>query len=129
MTEFAAPATATGIKWAEVKGSLVTVKVHSVETGIQTAFGLADAVRGDVTIVDGPSAGDEYNDCLIFPKGLQSQLRPNVGKTVLGRVGQGAAKPGQSAPWLLQAATDADHKTAADFLARRNVVSASTPPF
>lgn len=128
MTEFASPAAATGIKWADVKGSLVMVKVHAVETGISTTFGPSDAVRADVTVVDGEHAGDEYADTLVFPKALQSQLRPNVGKTVLGRVGQGAAKPGQSAPWLLLEASDADRKAASDYLAR-SAVSANTPPF
>jgi hypothetical protein len=128
MTEFASPATANGIKWADVNGALVMVKVLSIETGIQTAFGASDAVRGDVTVVDGAGRGDDYKDCLIFPKALQSQLRPNVGKTVLGRVTQGAAKPGQSAPWLLAEASDADRKSASEFLAGV-AVSANNPPF
>lgn len=128
MTEFASPATANGIKWADVKGALVMVKVLAVETGINTAFGQSDAIRADVTVLDGSQAGEEYSDCLIFPKALQSQLRPNLNKTVLGRVGQGAAKPGQSAPWLLTEASDADRKTASDYIAGA-AVSANTPPF
>ena len=45
---------------------------------------------------------------LVFPRVLQSQLKPKVGQMVLGRLGQGTAKPGQSAPWMLTEPTDAD---------------------
>lgn len=124
--EFAAPATATGIKWDDFKGSLLLIDVSSVETAIKTAFGESDAVRANVTIVDGRSAGETYNDTLIFPKVLVSQLRPNVGKKVLGRLGQGQAKSGQSAPWKLDDATDADRATAREFIAKGKTAS---PPF
>lgn len=114
---FAAPATANGIKWADIKGSLVLVDVLAHEKGIQTAFGESDAVRANVAVLDGDSKGDTYPDCLIFPKALQSQLRPRVGSKVLGRVTQGAAKAGQSAPWLLAEATADDEKLGLAFLA------------
>lgn len=122
--EFAAPASSTGIKWEDLKGSLLLFDVHSVETGIKTTFGETDAVRADVTVLDGDAAGDTYNDTLVFPKVLQSQLRPNVEKKVLGRLGQGTAKPGQSAPWMLNDATDTDKATARAHLAKN-----ATPPF
>lgn len=122
--EFASPATSTGIKWEDLKGSLLLFEVHSLEAGIKTAFGETDAVRADVTVLDGTNAGDTYNDTLVFPKVLVSQLRPNTGRKVLGRLGQGAAKPGQSAPWMLQDATD-DDKT----VARAHVAKNAAPPF
>ena len=122
--EFASPATSTGIKWDDLKGSLLLFEVHSLEAGIKTAFGETDAVRADVTILDGSNVGETYNDTLVFPKVLVSQLRPNTGRKVLGRLGQGAAKPGQSAPWMLQDATD-DDKT----VARAHVAKNAAPPF
>lgn len=121
---FAGPASAVGIKWADINGSLVLVDVKSHETGIQTAFGTSDAVRADVVVLDGPQQGTEYPDCLIFPKGLQAQLRPRTGQKVLGRVGQGAAKPGQSAPWLLTEATPADQQVGMQWLNQNQL----TPP-
>lgn len=114
---FAAPATASGIKWADLKGSLVLVEVLAAEKGIQTAFGDTDAVRANVAVLDGDQKGETYPDCLIFPKALQGQLRPRVGAKVLGRVTQGAAKAGQSAPWLLAEATPDDEKLGLAFLA------------
>lgn len=121
--DFAAPATAAGIKWEDHKGELVLFTVHSHETGITTAFGSSDAVRADVVFLDGAGKGETYNDALVFPKVLQSQLRPNVGKKVLGRLGQGVAKAGQSAPWKLDDPTDADKTTA------RQYVASNEPPF
>jgi hypothetical protein len=128
---FASPASANGIKWADVKGALVLIDVQSVEQKIQTAFGESDAIRADVFILDGASAGDEYRDCLIFPKALQSQLRPNVGKRVLGRVIQGSAKSGQSAPWLLQEASDADKAVGVAFISKTAITTPAggKPPF
>lgn len=123
--EFAAPASATGIKWEDYKGALLLFDVRSHETGIKTPFDAnADAIRADVTVLDGPSAGEEYIDTLVFPKVLQSQLRPNVGKKVLGRLGQGAAKPNQSAPWKLDDANDKDRD-----VARAHLQQNAKPPF
>ena len=114
---FATPATAVGIKWADINGALVLIDVHSVETGIQTTFGESDAVRADVAVLDGEQAGETYPDCLIFPKALQGQLRSRIGAKVLGRVTQGQAKSGQSAPWLLAEATEDDIKVGTAYLA------------
>lgn len=122
--EFAAPASSTGIKWEDLKGALLLFEVHSVETGIKTAFGETDAVRADVAVLDGTQAGQTYNDTLVFPKVLLSQVRPSVGKKVLGRLGQGSAKPGQSAPWMLQDATEDDKAVARAYVAKN-----ATPPF
>lgn len=130
---FASPASAAGIKWADINGALLLLEVHSVEKDITTTFGPSDAVRADVTVLDGPSKGDEYRDTLVFPKGLQSQLRPNIGQKVLGRLGQGQAKPGQSAPWLLAEATDADKQIGVAYLngqlATPAAAGGNTPPF
>ncbi len=105
---FSTPSTATGITWADLKGSLLAIAVHSKETGIQTVHGPSNAIRADVTVLDGPKRGESYEDTLIFPKVLQSNLGPRVGELVLGRLGQGHAKKGQSAPWTLEDPTPAD---------------------
>ena len=117
MSQFASPASATGIEWATLKGALLMIHVTEVVKDIQTSYGVTDAVRATVTPVDGESAGAAYEDTLVFPRALKAQLAPNVGKTVLGRLGQGQAKPGQSAPWLLTEASADDQKTAAAFVA------------
>lgn len=97
-----------GIKWEHYNGALLIIDVHGVKNDITTTFGLSDAVAATVTIADGPEAGRVYADTLIFPKILQSQTSSKVGSKVLGRLGQGVAKPGQSAPWMLNPATDQD---------------------
>jgi hypothetical protein len=122
--EFASPASSTGIKWEDFKGSLLLFTVSSVEADIKTSFGDTDAIRADVTALDGAHAGESYTDTLVFPRVLQSQLRPNVGKKVLGRLGQGQAKPGQSAPWMLTDATDEDRAVATAYVAKNQ-----PPPF
>jgi hypothetical protein len=119
MSNFASPASATGIDWSTLNGRLLIIDVAEIVKDINTSFGPSDAVRATITIVDGTQPGETYTDTLVFPKVLKSQLAPNVGKQVLGRLGQGQAKPGQSAPWLLTEADDSDVKTATDFLAGR----------
>jgi hypothetical protein len=115
---FSSPATATGLDLEALLGSLLLVDVHAVETGINTAFGPTDAIRGDVAVLDGTLAGQTYNDTLIFPKVLQSQLRSRVGGKVLGRLGKGTAKPGQSAPWVLSEPSEADRQLGMQWLSR-----------
>ena len=115
---FASPAPSSGgVVWADLKGALVLVEVLAVEDGIQTTFGETSAVRANVAVLDGPSKGDDHPDTLVFPKVLQSQLRSRVGQKVLGRVGQGNAKSGQSAPWVLEEATQADIAIGTAYLA------------
>lgn len=118
---FSAPSTASGITWTDLKGSLVLIKVHAIEAGIKTVHGDSTAVRADVIVLDGAKADEVYADTLIFPKVLQSQVKGNVGGMVLGRIGQGVAKPGQSAPWTLAEATDADKVIGREYLAKTTV--------
>ncbi len=118
MTDFATPSTASGIDLKAANGSLLLVTVNGIEDNIPTTFGPSSAVRADVVILDGETKGETFADTLIFPKVLQSQLKGHVGKSkVLGRLGQGQAKPGQSAPWILSEATDADKDVARKYLA------------
>lgn len=115
---FAAPAASAGITWADLDGLLLLIEPLSEEHGIPTVHGEAKAVRANVTVLDGPAAGERHDDTLIFPKILQSQVRPKIGEKVLGRLGQGNKKPGQSAPWILQEATPADVQIGVNWLAQ-----------
>lgn len=76
------------------------VTVHSAKNGPQ------DAVRVDVAVLTAQNAdgshGVVYRDVLWFNAFLRSALRKQLGDTVLARMGQGTAKPGQDAPYLLQ---------------------------
>jgi len=102
------PSPSDGITWADVNGALLIIRPTAIEAGIQTSYGAADAVRADVWVVDGPSAGEIHDDTLVFPKLLQSQLKSRINQVVLGRLTQGQGKPGQSAPWLLAEPTAQD---------------------
>jgi hypothetical protein len=123
---FDGPSSSTGIKWEDINGRLLLITPHSVEVGIKTSFGDTDAVRADVTVLDGPDAPTDYRDTLIFPKVLQGQVRSNAGtgRMNLGRLGQGNKKPGQSAPWMLGDPTDADKQ-----VARAHLAKTQTTPF
>lgn len=136
MTEFAAPSSATGVKWEDFKGALLVIEPHKLEEGVLTSLGAKDAVRADVHVLDGPNAGDTYADTLIFPRVLIGQTRASIGKKVLGRLGQGNAKPGQNAPWMLSEATPQDQAAAQAWLAQRSnsafaqpQTTTSQPPF
>ena len=97
-TGFAAPAAASGLEMKELLGHLVVIDVAKLEEGINTTLGVRDAIRGTVHDV---TAGETHEDVLIWGKVLIGSLRSRIGQRVLAEVGQGNAKPGQNAPWVL----------------------------
>lgn len=137
MSDFDKPSNASGIDWSQLKGALLVITVHGQEEGVKTVHGLADPIRADVLVVDGLLGGVMHADTLVFPKVLIGQLRPSIGKKVLGRLGQGEAKPGQSPPWKLEPFTDADvalAKAAVDKIGKTHTPAAAggypqDPPF
>ncbi len=105
-TGFDQPGTSTGLNFEELKGHLLLFTVDTLEHGIKTTFGDKDAIRCDVVDLE---TGNTYHDTLVFPLALIGQLKESVGgKRVLGRLGQGNAKPGQKPPWKLGEFTQAD---------------------
>lgn len=123
---FAAPASANGITWADLLGRLLVIEPKALERDIQTSLGAKDAVRADVHVIDGTSP-ESNEDVLIFPRVLISQTSSKVGEKVLGRLGQGQAKPGQSAPWMIQAPTEADIATGTAWLEARQRQTFAAP--
>lgn len=134
---FADPASPSSVDYQELKGSLLMFEVIGLEDHIPTSVSKpgekSTAVRVNLTVLDGSQAGTRADDSLVFPKVLQGQLRSRVGQLVLGRLTQGQAKPGQSAPWKLDPATEADKAKAEQFLAqskpRVSSAASSEPPF
>lgn len=124
---FAAPASTAGLDYQALNGSLLLIEPRGVETDVKTSLGAKDAVQADVAVLDGGHAGTTYSDVLIFPKVLQSQLRSKIGEKVLGRLGQGAAKPGQNAPWTLAAPTEADIAVGVAWIERQAKPAVSAP--
>jgi hypothetical protein len=126
------PAPGGGIAWKDLDGRLLYIRPTAVEEKVKTMLGEKDAVLADVIVLDGPDASTEYIEALVFPLVLQSQLRRMLGKQVLGRLGQGAAKPGQSAPWILSSPTAEDRKTGMRWLAGNlddPLAAEGEPPF
>jgi hypothetical protein len=109
----------------DLNGRLLLITPHMVEKDITTDYGVSDAIRADVVVLDGDDAPDEKENVLIFQKALQGNLRGQLGKgKVLGRLGQGEAKKGQSAPWILADPTEADK-----VMARAYIASHQSDPF
>lgn len=132
MSSFATPsAPGGGITWADHKDALLLIEPLSLESQVQTAFGAADAVKANVHVIDGPGAGESYDETLIFPKLLVSQTKNQMGQKVLGRLGQGNQKAGQSAPWLLNEASPEDVAKAEAWVAAnaRSTVTSAAAPF
>jgi hypothetical protein len=134
MSNFAAPAASSGIQWDTLKGALLIVEPVEVVHDLATTYGTANAVRATVSVIDGPNAGEVYEDTLVFPKVLQSQLSSRLGQKVLGRLVQGVAKGNQSPPWKLETGNDLDVNTATQWLASRTQLTAAdlapgTEPF
>jgi hypothetical protein len=117
MSQFNDPSSSDLLPLDDLLGKLLLFTVYEETDPINTVHGPQTAVRADVAVLDGPKAGDKYEDALIFPRVLKSQLRRSAGgMMVLGRLGQGNKKPGQNPPWTLNAATDADKVLAQQFV-------------
>lgn len=100
---FTAPAqNSEGVKVADLNGHLLIVTPLEYKVGINTVNGIAEAIEVDIVDLD---TNEEHTSVLFFNVALRSALKPNIGNKVLGRIGQGAAKPGKNAPWLLLDAT------------------------
>ena len=131
MSPFATPsAPSGGVDLKEHLGSLLLVEVLGQEHDVKTVHGLTDPVRANVSVIDGNKADETYDDTLLFPKVLISQLKNNVGQKVLGRLSQGNAKAGQDPPWILAEATPDDIAKAEAWVtanAKPAVTSASAP--
>lgn len=116
-----------GITWQDHLGKLLLVEPESLETGINTVHGVKDAIKGRVSVITGPTEAEVFEDALIFGGVLIGQLKSQLGKKVLGRLGQGEKKPGQNAPWKLLEATQDDIEKATGYVQARDAASITTP--
>lgn len=122
MEQFDDPGTATKIKWDELNGRLLLVYPHSLEKDVETEYGAKDAIRADVIVLDGPNAPEEIMDCLVFPGGLQGQIRNNIGKgrPNLGRLSQEPSGKGNP-KWVLSAVGAKEKAIASAYISKRPV--------
>jgi hypothetical protein len=99
--DFASPGTGGSgdtLAPADVEGHVLVVEPLEYVASITTAFGEKDAIRATVHDITTQSTA---HDVLWFPGGLIGALKGRVGQRVLGVMGKGQAKAGQSAPWVL----------------------------
>ena len=117
---FSGPASASGVKITEFEGRLLLITPTSYEEGIDTAYGEKDAVKANLVVIDedNPANSEQHEGILMFQGRLIGQTKPFVGKgLVLGRLGKGEAKKGQSAPWMLLDPSDDEKKIGRAYLA------------
>jgi hypothetical protein len=100
---FSAPSSSTeSVKVADLAGFLLIIEPIEYKVGIQTVHGETDAIEVNLVDLDNSKT---YNNVLFFNVALKNALKAKVGQKVLARIGQGVAKPGKSAPWILNDAT------------------------
>jgi hypothetical protein len=101
---FTPPATNSGdyVKIGDLNGHLCIFTPTEFIENITTSMGDSTAINANIVDLD---TNEEHNDVLLFNKALITSLKANIGAQVLARVGQGIAKPGKSAPWILNDAT------------------------
>ena len=117
---FASPGNQSeSVKVADLANHLLIITPTEYKTGIQTVHGIAEAVEVNVYDLD---TGTEHNSLLWFNVALRNALKTKLNQKVLARIGQGPAKPGKSAPWILLDAT-----SDATAIAKANAYLAAAP--
>jgi hypothetical protein len=116
---FQQPAQGDQVKVADLLGSLTLIWVRDYREEIVTSFGPKDAVAVDIHVLDGPKGGEKFDNVFLFQGALIGSLRSAAGgEPVLARIGQGIAKPNQSAPYVLLPYTADDAALATAYIAR-----------
>ena len=117
---FSQPASGSKFRPADYQGKLLLVWPTEHRTGIKTDYGDSDAIAARVVVLDGDNGYEEHDNVLFFQSALIGTLKPSVGnsKPVLGRLGRGTSKPGQSAPFILTPFTEEDAQAARAYFAQ-----------
>jgi hypothetical protein len=117
---FQRPSSGDHFKAADHLGKLVLFETIGGKEMVKTNFGDTEAVTADVTVIDADGGPQTYPRSLVFGAALIGTLtRALPGKPLLGRIGQGQAKAGQSAPWVLADYSDQDAQLAGQYLTQR----------
>ena len=101
---FTAPTQGGGdsVKVADLAGKLLIITPIEHKREITTVHGVTDAVEVNIVDLD---ADETHDNILFFNIALKNALKDKIGQKVLARIGQGTAKAGKSAPWVLIDAT------------------------
>lgn len=113
-------------KVADLANQLLIIEPTEYKASISTVHGDTDAIEVRIINID---TGEIHTDILFFNVALKNALKNKIGQKVLARIGQGTAKPGKSAPWILIDATGnaEDLAKAKAFVTSHPAVSAATP--
>lgn len=111
-----------GGKITDYLGHLLIVTPVEIVKDMVTSIGTTDVVRADVVVLDGEEPGLALDGMLIFQialrRDLERILRGNQ-PMLLGRLGQGAAKPGKNAPYIFLSPSEEDMTLARQYLAAK----------
>lgn len=125
---FNQPTQGSNFRVADHVGSLLLIYPREMREGISTSYGTADAIAADIHVLDGPDAPEVHENTLLFQKALIGSLRSAIGgEPVLARLGQGVAKPGQSAPYVLQQFSEQDAAVATAYVNNQPAAPAPAP--
>lgn len=112
-----APSTSSDTKIVDFVGHLILFYPREHRMGVQTSNGPADPIVADIVILTHPDGPKAEADILIFQKVLISSLKSSIGgDPVLARLARGTAKPGKSAPYVLQPYDQNDAAYATQYL-------------
>lgn len=120
--EFSAPAAGSVLKPAELEGHLLVVEPTEYIDHVPTAMGDSDAIK--CTVHDITNKTTTY-DVMWFSSVLVGSLKSRIGMMVLAVMGKGIAKPGQTAPWVLN---DASSEPAAVEAAKQYLATQPATP-
>ena len=114
------------VRPADLEGHVLVVEPLEYVSSISTAFGEKDAIRVNVHDI---SEKTSHDDVLFFGTALIGSFKRDIGKKLLGQLGKGDAKPGQSAPWVLIDLTSNEKAVdaATKYMNGRTVSSMSAP--
>jgi hypothetical protein len=114
---FQQPTAGSDFRAADHIGHLLLIYPRELRVGIVTAYGTSDAIGVDLIVLSDPAGPRTETQVLFFQKPLIGSLKGSIGKDpVLARLGQGTAKPGQSAPYILNPFTEQDAAFATQYL-------------
>lgn len=108
------------VKLTDYVGELVLVKPTEFLPDFGTAYGPTDTIRCDASFLTGERQGETEEDILVFQRPLVRALKKvleGANPFLLGRLGKGNAKPGQSAPYIFEIPDEDDIVLAQQFLA------------
>ena len=100
----------SGSKIADDLGQALLVRPTEVRTDMKTQHGLVDAVQADWIVLTGPEAGQVREGSLVFQIALVGDLKKIFDNPatpfMVGVLGKGEARNGNSAPYLFGMPSD-----------------------